>query len=109
MLILRRIFNYYIYIQIVKRMESPNTKSNLSLTGRTAFSLSGVKKVRSAEPSQVVALLDNCQIVISGVNLNVQNVSIPSGILELTGLVNLIRYTGAGGAARKFSLKNIFR
>lgn len=84
-----------------------NTKSNLSLTGRTALSLSGVKKIRSTEPTQVVAILDNCQIIIQGAGLNVQNVSIPSGVLELSGQVNSIRYTGSG--SRKFSLKNMFK
>ena len=91
-------------------METVNTKSNLSITGRSQLSLSGVKKVRSAEPSQVVAVLDTCQIIIQGSNLNVQNVNIPSGILELTGAVNSIRYTGSSGSfAKKFSFKNMFR
>jgi len=90
-------------------METTNTKSNLSITGRNALSLSGVKKIRSAEPSQVTAVLDNCQIIIQGTNLNVQNLNIPSGVLELTGAVNSIRYTGTGTIARKFSFKNMFR
>jgi len=85
-----------------------NTKSNLSLTGRGALALTGVKKVRSTEPAQVVAILDNCQIIISGANLSVQNVNIPSGILELTGQVNSIKYSGAG-SARKFQFKNMFK
>ena len=84
-----------------------NTKSNLSLTGRNVFSLTGVKKIKSAEPSSVIAILDNCQIIIQGANLNVQNVNIPSGILELTGQVNSIRYSGA--SAKKFSLRNMFK
>lgn len=84
-----------------------NTKSNLTLTGRNAISLTGVKKVRSTEPAQVVALLDNCGIIIQGTNLSVQNVNIPSGILELVGQINSIKYTG--GMSRKFSLKNIFK
>jgi sporulation protein YabP len=84
-----------------------NTKSNLSLTARNVLSLSGVKKVKSTEPSNVIAVLDNCQIIIQGSNLNVQNVNIPSGILELTGQVNSIRYTGS--SAKKFSFRNMFR
>ena len=90
-------------------METTNTKSNITVTGRNQLSLSGVKKVRSAEPSQVIASLDTCQIIIQGANLSVQNVNIPSGILELTGTVNALRYTGAGNTARKFSFKNMFR
>lgn len=83
------------------------TKSNLSLNGRTALSISGVKKVKSTESARVVAVLDNCQIVISGNNLSVQNVSISTGILDLTGLVTSILYTHNG--KRKFSLRNIFK
>jgi len=90
-------------------METTNTKSNITITGRTSLSLSGVKKVRSAEPSQVIAVLDTCQIIIQGANLNVQNVQIQSGILELTGTINSVRYTGTGSLARKFSFKNMFR
>ena len=84
-----------------------NTKSNLSLTGRNALSITGVKKVRSTEPAQVVAILDNCQIIIQGSNLSVQNVNIPSGLLELTGQVNSIKYTNS--SSRKFSVKNMFK
>jgi len=89
-------------------METTNTKSNMTLTGRNTMSLSGVKKIRSTEPAQVIAILDNCQIIIAGTNLNVQNVNIPSGILELTGQVNSIKYSGAS-AARRFSFKNMFK
>jgi len=83
------------------------TKSNLSLAGRNTLSLSGVRKVKLTEPNNVIAILDNCQIIIQGTNLNVQNVNIPSGILELTGQVNSVRYTGS--AARKFSFRNMFK
>jgi len=87
-------------------MGMESTKSNLSITGRNSLSLSGVKKVKSAEPAQIIAILDTCQIIIQGSNLSVQNVNIPSGLLELTGQINAIRYSGAKG---KFSFKSIFK
>jgi len=89
-------------------METTNTKTSLILNDRNTLSLTGVKKIRSTEPTQVVAVLDNCQVIIQGSNLSVQNVNIPSGVLELTGQVNSIKYSGAA-AARKFSLKNMFK
>jgi len=84
-----------------------NTKSNLAIVGRNNLSLSGVKKVRSAEPNCVTAILDTCQIIIQGANLSVQNVQLASGILELSGQVNSIKYTGS--AAKKFSFRNMFK
>ena len=83
------------------------SKSNLSLTARTNLSVSGIKKIKSTEPSKVIAVLDNCAIIISGANLSVQNVSLSTGVLELSGLVTCIQYTNSG--KRKFSLKNIFK
>lgn len=90
-------------------MENSNSisKSNLILTNRTTLNLTGVKKVRSAEPTCVIANLDNCSIVIFGNNLTVQNVSISTGTLDLTGNIVSIKYTNT--VSRKFSLKNIFK
>ena len=93
-------------------MENTNTvnvptKSNLSLTGRTTLNISGIKKVKSTEPNRVTAVLDNCLIVICGSNLSVQNLSLSTGVLDLTGIITSILYTNSG--KRKFSLRNIFK
>ena len=87
-------------------MESA-TKSNLTLTNRNNLSLTGIKKVKSTEPAQVVALLDNGAILISGSNLSVQKLDIKEGILEITGIVNAIRYTNQ--VSKKFSFKSMFK
>ena len=83
------------------------TKSNLTLTGRNVLSISGIKKIKSTEPARVIAVLDNCHIIISGANLSVQNVSLSTGVLDLSGVVTAIQYTNSG--KRKFSFKNIFK
>ena len=77
------------------------------LKNRNALNLTGVKKIKSAEPNQVVAVLENCSIIISGTSLSVQNVSIASGVLDLTGTINGIKYTS--GTQTKFSFKNVFK
>ncbi|MCL2570406.1 MAG: YabP/YqfC family sporulation protein [Firmicutes bacterium] len=83
------------------------TKSELTLINRNGLSLSGVKKVISSEPTMVVIKLENCNTVISGSNLAVQNLSIKEGILELGGVVNQIKYTSV--TSKRFSVKNMFR
>ena len=81
--------------------------SDLTLLGRKSLSLTGVKKVKSSEVSQVVAILADCTIVISGSNLAVENVSISQGTLDVTGMVTGIKYVQT--VARKVSFKNIFK
>lgn len=84
-----------------------NHMQTLSLTNRAELSLSGIKKIRTTEPHQVVAHLDGTMIIITGQNLSVQNLSISEGLLDITGQIDSIRYTKSH--ARKFSLKNMFK
>lgn len=71
------------------------------------MSVTGIKKIKSTEPGQIVAHLDNSVVYISGTNLSVQNVSIQTGVLEITGIVSAIRYTAH--ARGRFKLSNLFK
>jgi len=88
-------------------MEQSLAKTNLTLESRNQLSITGVKKVKTTEPNQVVAALEDCMVVITGVNLSVENLSVKEGLLELTGLVTSIRYTN--NHSKRFSVRNIFR
>jgi len=83
-----------------------NTKSSLSLINRNTLSITGIKKIRSTEPSKIIANLENCSIVIQGSNMTVETVNISSGTLDIKGQINGVSYTGA---QRKFSFKNVFK
>ena len=86
---------------------SSNSKSGLVLNNRNELALTGIKKVKSTEPTAVVANLDNGAIIISGSNLSVQKLDIKEGILEITGTVNNIKYTNQ--VSKGFSFKNMFK
>ena len=83
------------------------TKSNLVLNNRNELSLTGIQKVKSTEPSLIIANLDNGAIIINGSNLSVQQLDIKEGTLNVTGEVNSIKYTNQ--TSKSFSLKNIFK
>jgi hypothetical protein len=84
------------------------TKSNLTLIERIKINITGVKKIKSSEPMQIVLLLDNTAVVICGVNLTVENASIQTGEVEISGLVNSIRYSSVAKRNR-FSFKSMFK
>ena len=84
-----------------------HSKSTLSLENQQTMTVTGIKRIRTTEPHQIVASLDNCTIIIGGKNLTVQNVSVKEGVLELTGLVESIRY--ASVHSKRWSFKNLFR
>ena len=86
---------------------SKKTATTMSLENREIITITGIKRVKTTEPSMVVAQLDNCHIVISGQNLSVQSLSVRDGILELAGVIDSIKYTQV--AKKSFSLKNMFK
>ncbi len=85
-----------------------NEKTELTLVNRIKLNVNGVKKIKSSEPEQIVLILTNCSMVIAGVNLFVMTASIQSGEVEITGMINSIKYTGTN-EKKKFSFKNLFR
>ena len=85
-----------------------NEKSDLTLLNRNQLNITGVKKIKSSAPEQIVLILQNVALVISGVNLFVVSASIQTGEVSISGLVKALRYTGVTDK-RKFSFKNIFR
>ena len=80
---------------------------DLKLENRKVLSLTGIKKVKTTEPTCVVAVLDETMIIITGQNMSVEGLSIKDGTLEIHGLVDSIKYTKS--QARKFSIRNMFR
>ena len=88
-------------------MEQAASKSSLVLNNRTDLSLIGIKKVKSTEPSLVIANIDNGLIIINGSNLSVQHLDIKEGTLNITGIINSIKYTNQ--VSKKFSLSNMFK
>ena len=85
-----------------------NEKSDLTLLNRRQLSVSGVKKIKSSAPDQIVLLLQNVGLVINGADLFVESASIQTGEVSIVGLIKALRYTGVT-EKRKFSFKNMFR
>ena len=85
-----------------------NEKSDLTLLNRSQLNVSGVKKIKSSEPEQIILLLSNVALVIGGTNLFVTAASMQTGEVSISGTVKSMRYTGINDK-RKFSFKNLFR
>ena len=85
-----------------------NEKSELTLSNRSELHITGVKKIKSSEPEQIILILRDAALVIGGSGLSVAAASIQTGEVEIHGLVKLLKYTGVA-VKRKFSFKNMFR
>jgi hypothetical protein len=91
-----------------KQNEVGKIDSDLTLSGRIKLTVTGVKKIKSSEPAQIILILSNCAMIIGGTNLYIVTASISAGEIEILGLVDNIKYAGTA-AKQKFSLKNMFK
>lgn len=85
-----------------------NEKSDLTLINRNQLNVTGVKKIKSSEPEQIILILHDSALVIGGMNLSVMAASVQTGEVSVGGLIKSLRYTGVNDK-RKFSFKNMFR
>ena len=80
---------------------------NLTLNNRNEMTLSGIKKVNSSVPTQIIATIEGGLITINGANLSVERLDTKDGSLAVRGTVNQIKY--GNSASKSFSLRNIFK
>ncbi|MCC8130434.1 MAG: sporulation protein YabP [Oscillospiraceae bacterium] len=72
--------------------ETPLKKHNLILEDRQKLSLSGVTDVESFDDSEVSLYTSQGELVIRGKNLHVDEISLETGDLELSGEVKSLIY-----------------
>lgn len=90
-----------------KEIEKKFQNSELTLTNRVKLTVSGVEKVFESSPQKLQLQVAGDIMQISGTDLNVTRLDTSSGVLELGGKVDFIKYSGSlekGGL-----LKRIFK
>ena len=81
--------------------------NSLTLNNRNHLEVTGIKKVKSSEPSSIVAVIQDGHLLISGTNLSVEQLDIKAETLVVNGMVNSIKYSNQ--VSKSFSLKNMFK
>ena len=96
-------------------MENENTKtkeqsqkkfdnSDVVLRNRNNLSLSGLESVYEVNQTRLQLLVAGSNMVVVGEELSVTKLDVESGIIEVTGVINSITYTGEA-----LKNKNIFK
>ena len=66
--------------------------STITLTNQTNLFLSGVEKVISVCPTELIVMLAGQKLCILGQNMEIQRLDLENKILIIDGLVTLIKY-----------------
>ena len=81
----------------------------LTLSNQEQLDISGVVRVESFNPEEVV-LETNCGLVqIKGAKLDVKNVNLEQGLMDIAGIVTEIRYCGEKTLGKRGLIDKLFR
>jgi sporulation protein YabP len=78
----------------------------ITLDGRKDLKLTGITKVLSIEPELVILVTSQGKMKITGKDMHVTTLDMDRGIVDISGLINCLCYTGDGDS---FSLKKLFK
>jgi len=65
---------------------------SITIEDRKKLSLSGATKVISSTSTQAVVEIGNCNVVISGTNIEVTKLDLDNKLVNFTGEINGIKY-----------------
>lgn len=73
-------------------LEENKIKETLSLINRKTLKLDGIVEINSSSESQMSIKLKDTTLTILGSNMHITRLDVETGILEVDGLINLIKY-----------------
>ncbi|MCI5797057.1 MAG: sporulation protein YabP [Firmicutes bacterium] len=66
--------------------------NKLTLVNRKILNLTGIEKVVGISDSELLVEVDGVALSVQGSNMEVKKLDVESGILEIEGLINNIKY-----------------
>lgn len=90
-----------------KEVEKKFQNSELTLTNRIKLTISGVEKVFESNPQKLQLQVAGDIVQVTGSDLNVTRLDTATGVLELGGRIDSIKYSGT--MERGSLLKRIFK
>jgi sporulation protein YabP len=82
-------------------LEKNKIIENLSLTNRKNLKLDGIVEIMSSSETQLNIKLKDTSVVIFGQNMHIVKLDIETGILEVDGLIECIKYGKSGNIFKR--------
>lgn len=70
------------------------TSSEIRLSNRELLNITGVEKVYESNNNKLQVRVAGVNMLVTGENLNIVKLDVDSGVVEVSGLVNEIKYIG---------------
>ena len=90
-----------------KNQEKSFTESQLTLLNRKTLTLTGVEKVFETNENKVQVKVSGSNLLISGEGLNISRLDVETGVIEIQGIINELKYNI--GETKTNLFKKIFK
>ena len=90
-----------------KKQEKSFTESQLTLLNRKTLTLTGVEKVFETNENKVQVKVSGSNLLISGEGLNISRLDVETGVIEIQGIINELKYSI--GETKTNLFKKIFK
>lgn len=85
------------------------TEHKLALLNQEQMDITGVSRIESFNPEEILLETSHGLLMIKGEGLDMQNLNLERGVVEIVGLVTEIRYSGERAAGKRSILDKIFK
>lgn len=89
------------------KQEKSFSESQLTLVNRSNLTLTGVEKVFETNENKVQVRVSGSNLLINGEGLNIARLDVETGVIQINGLVNELKYTT--GETKTNLFKKIFK
>lgn len=102
-----------IYMEIVETLKNEEaqekifSESQVSLQNRTILTITGVEKVYETNEVKVQLRVSKSNLLITGEGLNISRLDVETGVIQINGTINELKYTTAETKGNIF--KKIFK
>ena len=99
-------------MEIVETLKEETSEKNFSesqvtLLNRATLTITGVEKVYETNENKVQLKVSNSNLLINGEGLNISRLDVETGVVQINGKINELKYTTAESKGNIF--KKIFK
>lgn len=87
--------------------EKSFSESQVTLLNRQTLTITGVEKVYETNENKIQLKVSNSNLLINGEGLNISRLDVETGVVQINGIINELKYTTAESKGNIF--KKIFK
>ena len=82
-----------------EKIETLNNK--ILVNNRENITISGITKMISSNDSTITMLIKTTKLIVNGKNLHIEKLDVENGLLDASGTIDCIKYSGNEGFVKR--------